>query len=91
LKRFRKLAAVSESPSGEALLVVNLDQGTAFRLNGTARLMWTLAVEGRTPEEIAVALAGRLPATPDRLRADAEALLDELTAEALLEPVGEQP
>jgi hypothetical protein len=91
VKRFRKLAAVSDAPSGEALLVVNLDQGTAFRLNGAARLMWALAVEGRTDEEIAAALSGSLSAPPDRLRADAKALLDELTAAALLEPIGEQP
>jgi hypothetical protein len=91
LRRFRKLPAVSEAPSGEALLVVDLDQGTAFRLNGTARLMWALAAEGRSAEEIAAELAGCLPATPARLRGDAEALLDELTAAALLEPIGEQP
>jgi Coenzyme PQQ synthesis protein D (PqqD) len=91
LNRFRKVAAVSDAPSGEALVVVNLDQGVAFRLNGTARLMWALAVEGHTAEEIAAALAGRLLAPPERLRTDAEALLRELTAAALLEPIGERP
>jgi hypothetical protein len=53
--------------------------------------MWALAAEGRSAEEIAAELAGCLPATPARLRGDAEALLDELTAAALLEPIGEQP
>lgn len=80
---------MSESLSGEVLLVVNLDQGTAFRLNGTARLMWELAVQGRTAVEIAGSLADSLKAPPERLRADAEALLDELAAEALLEPIRE--
>jgi hypothetical protein len=91
LTRFRKLPAVSEAPAGEALLLVNLDQGTAFRLNGTARLMWALAAEGRTPDEIAAALAGRLPASPDRLRTDAEALVRELADAALIEPIGDGP
>ena len=91
MKRFRKLPAVSEASAGDALLVVNLDLGTAFRLNATARLMWALAAGGRTAEEIASALTGCLPATPDRLRADAEALLDELADAALLEPIGDGP
>jgi len=80
---------VSESLSGEVLLVVNLDQGTAFRLNRTARLMWELAAQGRTAVEIAGSLADSLEAPPERLRADAEALLDEFAAEALLEPIRE--
>ncbi len=89
--RFRRAESVSEAPSGEALLLVHLDRGTAFRLNGTARLMWGLAAAGRTAEEIAGALAGRLDAPLERLRADAAALLDELASAALLEPVPETP
>jgi hypothetical protein len=91
LTRFRKIAAVSERLSGDSLLVVNLDQGTAFRLNATARLMWDLAAEGRTAEEIARALEERLGTSSERLRTDATALLDELAAAALLEPVGGGP
>ena len=91
MTRFRKAEAVAETPSGEALLVVHLDRGTAFRLNGTARLMWDLAVAGRTSDEIAASLAGRLAAPAERLRADAAALLDELASAALLEPVPETP
>lgn len=71
--------------------MVNLDLGTAFRLNATARLMWELAAQGRTAEEIAGALADRLAAPPDRVLADASALLDQLSAAALLEPSGESP
>jgi hypothetical protein len=82
---------VSDAPSGDALLLVHLDRGTAFRLNGTARLMWALAREGRTTDEIAAALAEQLPARTETLRADAEALLDELVAAALLEPIGNEP
>jgi len=90
LTRFRKPEAVSAASSGEALLLVHLDRGTAFRLNGTARLMWDLAAEGQTAEEIASALSGRLAAPPEQLHADAAALLDELAAAALLEPMGEE-
>jgi hypothetical protein len=82
---------VSEAPSGEVLLVVNLDDGKAFRLNATASLMFALAAEGRTAEEISAALSDRLPAPPDRIRADAEALLRELADATLLEPVEEGP
>ncbi len=82
---------MSEAPSGEALLLVHLDRGSAFRLNGTARLMWDLASAGRTADEIAASLAGRLAASTERLRADAAALLDELASAALLEPVPETP
>ena len=91
MTRFRKISAVSERLSGDALLVVNLDQGTAFRLNGTARLMWDLAADGRTAEEIAGALGERLGTSSERLRTDAAALLDELAAAELLEPVGDGP
>jgi hypothetical protein len=89
--RFRKPEAVSTAVSGEALLVVHLDRGTAFRLNGTARLMWDLASAGRTADEIAGSLAGRLAAPPERLCADASALIEELSAQALLEPAGGEP
>ncbi len=82
---------MSEAPSGEALLLVHLDRGSAFRLNGTARLMWDLAVAGRSAEEIAGSLATHLAAPLERLRADAAALLDELASTALLEPVPETP
>ena len=81
---------MSEAPSGEALLLVHLDRGSAFRLNGTARIMWELAAAGRTADEIAGSLAGRLGATPERLRADAAALIEELVSEALLEPAGDE-
>ena len=91
MSRFRKPDAVAQSPSGDALLVVHLDRGTAFRLNGTARLMWDLAAAGRTADEIAGSLAGRLGAPVERLRADAAALMGELASEALLEPAGEVP
>ena len=91
MTRYRKPEAVSAAASGAALLLVHLDRGTAYRLNGTARLMWDLAAEGRTAEEIAGSLAGRLAAPIERLRADAAALLDDLAALALLEPVLETP
>ena len=88
MTRFRKPEAVSAAASGEALLLVHLDRGTAFRLNGTARLMWDLAAQGRTADEIAGSLAQRLAAPLERLRADAAALIDELASESLLEPAG---
>lgn len=91
MTRFRKPEAVSAAPAGEGLLLVNLDRGTAFRLNGTARLMWDLACAGRTAGEIAEALAGRLAAAPERLRADAAALVGELASQSLLEPAGDGP
>ncbi len=91
MSRFRKAESVSEAPSGEALLLVHLERGTAYRLNGTARLMWDLAVAGRSAEEIAGSLATHLAEPLERLRADAAALLDELTSEALLEPVPGAP
>lgn len=91
MSRFRRAECVSAAASGAALLLVHLDRGTAYRLNGTARLMWELAAEGRTADEIAGSLAGLLAAPIERLRADAAALLDELAAAALLDPVPETP
>ena len=86
MTRFRKPEAVSAAASGEALLLVHLDRGTAWRLNGTARLMWDLASAGRTADEIAGSLAPRLAAPLERLRADAAALVDDLASQGLLEP-----
>lgn len=83
---FRVPQGVVTAPSGDALLVVHLDRGTAFRLNGTARLMWELAALGRTAAEIADSLGGRLGVVRERLRDDAAALLGELERAALLEP-----
>ncbi|HEU4384506.1 MAG TPA: PqqD family protein [Anaeromyxobacteraceae bacterium] len=71
--------------------MVHLDLGTAFRLNGTARLMWNLAAQGRTADEIAGSLADHLTAPVELLRADAAALIGELASEALLEPTGDEP
>lgn len=88
MSRFRKAESVSEAPSGDALMLVHLDRGTAYRLNGTARLMWELAVAGWSAEEIGDSLAARLETSPDRLHADATALMDQLVSEALLEPAG---
>lgn len=70
---------------------MHLDRGTAYRLNGTARLIWDLAVAGRSADEIGDSLAPRLQAPLERIRADAAALLEELASEALLEPAGGEP
>jgi hypothetical protein len=85
-RRYRMRPGVSTAPAAERALVADLDRGTAYRLNQTARAMWELLAEGRTVAEVASALHERLGASRSQVEADAARLVADLLQEGLLEP-----
>ncbi len=83
-QRYRPSADVATEAVADGLLLVQLVEGATYRLNGTGRAIWELAAAGCTTEEIAQRLQARFAVAPERLAADAAALLAELTRSALL-------
>jgi hypothetical protein len=69
---------------GSDLLLVQLAQGTTFRLNYTGRAIWELAVSGCTMGEIADQLHERYGLPAEQLLQDSDALLEELAQCGLL-------
>jgi len=69
---------------GEAI-VINLNDGVYYSLEGTGAVVWALASSGSDVEEIVVELRERYDA-PDGARDDVERLLEQLVAERLLQP-----
>lgn len=86
IPRFGKQAhpSVTAQAFADQMLLVQLEQGTAYSLNRTARLMWDLAAEGCSASEIADRLQARFDLPRERLEADAAALIQELQENSLL-------
>jgi len=67
------------------MLLVQLTHGTSFRLNGTGRVIWELAITSLTTGEIVEQLKTRFEEIPIlNLERDVTALLAELTRYGLL-------
>jgi hypothetical protein len=74
---------------GEAI-IINLNDGLYYSLDGTGAVVWGMAAAGHDADEIAGELAARFGAPPDGARADVERILEELVAERLLVPAREE-
>jgi len=85
-QRYRFRAEVQTAPVGADLLVADLRRGVSWRLNHTARALWSRLAEGATLTEAASGLARGLGTTPERLEADAAALAADLIRKRLVEP-----
>jgi hypothetical protein len=72
---------------GAELILLDLDQGSAFRLNATGKVVWQLARQARTGAEIARQLAVTFAAPPDQVERDVDRVLGELVRHRLLAPV----
>ena len=73
------------SESGEDLLVYDPARDEVFALNGTARLVFEMARQGRAAGAIEAALRERFAAEPGRdVGADVAACLKELAEKGLL-------
>ena len=88
-RRYRPHPDVATEAVEEELLLVQLAQGTAFRLNRTGKAIWEMAVTGLSAREIAEQLHTSLSVSSEQLTRDASALLEELSGSALLEPQSE--
>ena len=76
--------SIAAEPYGREMLLVHLDDGTAFTLNETARRMWELVADGCSAREVAERLSGQFETSQERLEADAAELIRQLEAEAVL-------
>jgi hypothetical protein len=74
---------------GDDLLLVQLGEGTTFRLNQTGRFVWELAGAGLTMEQISQRLASHFAIPLQQATQDASLLLDDLLKSHLLEPMNE--
>ncbi len=74
---------VYEVLEGE-IVVVNLDSGHYYILDGTAAAIWRQLVAGATAAEAAQALGARFPAEGETIRQAVGRFVEELTAEGLL-------
>lgn len=83
--RFSRSEDVATEAVQDEMLLVQLANGAAFRLNRTGRAVWELLGTGGGAVEIAERLSGTLGAPRDRLERDVTSFLEELAANQLLE------
>ena len=79
---------VHETIEGEAILI-HLDNGYYYSLDGTGAEIWGLLAESRSVEETGEALARAYDS--DEVAAEVRRIADELVAENLLEPTDLAP
>ena len=82
--RFSVPATVAWDNDGNRVVLADLQTGTRTALSDTATLMWELAGEGRTAEEVVAELALAFPDAPSGLPGDVVAGLDELVSRGWL-------
>jgi len=73
---------------GESVLL-HVRKGRYFGLNGMGHAMWTTLTASQSVQEAFDRLATEYPVEPDQLKADLDALIDELLSHELLEIVAE--
>ena len=67
-------------------VILHLESGRYYSLNETGSRMLALLGEGLDEEDICRRLAGDYDAPPERIRADLDRLLGELTDRGLVRP-----
>ncbi len=60
-----------------------------FALNPSGAVVWSVLADGRSEESAADDLAGQFAVTPETVRADVAAVIEELLARGLLERIAE--
>lgn len=78
-------SVVADVLEGE-VVVVNLDNGSYYILQGTASVIWQLLAAGRTVPEIVEMLSRRHSEDAARIAAEVPEFIGQLTSEALLVP-----
>jgi hypothetical protein len=73
------------SGAGDSALLLDPDSGNYFSLSDVGARFWELCDGQHTLDEIVDELSEEYDATPEVIRADLRELVDELTAEGLLE------
>jgi hypothetical protein len=68
----------------DEMLLLDLNRGEYYALNVVGARMWGALAEGKTPDEIATALAGDYDVEPAVLLQDCLSLVDDLVSRGLL-------
>ena len=76
---------IHETLDGEVILIA-LQTGCYYLLEGSGAEMWAGLVAGRTPDEVAAELEGRYRAQPGAIREAARELVERLVDERLAWP-----
>jgi hypothetical protein len=70
----------------DEVMVIHLETGAYFALEGVAADCWSVAAAGGTMSDMADAVVGRYGADPAEVRADIDTFLAELQSHGLVEP-----
>ncbi len=81
--RINSPAVIGEVLDGEAI-IVNLDSGAYYSLDGAGAVVWSAAQSGALLEELIRATAARFHGTDTEIAEGVAALVEELVAEGLL-------
>ena len=68
----------------DEVVIINLDSGTYYSLNGSGVAVWTTIEGGATLDTIVAAVASRYNAEAVRIETDVRELIDRLLAEQLV-------
>ncbi len=68
----------------DELVIVDLAGGEYFALDAIGMRMWSELISGKTPAEVAAALASEYSADEEQIARDCAALVDELLQRRLL-------
>jgi hypothetical protein len=77
-------AVVHETVEGETI-IVNLDSGSYFHMDGLGAYVWQSLVAGADAADVTNAIAAHHDELGDHVGGDVDALLDQLTDEGLIE------
>jgi len=79
---------VHETVDGEVILIA-LQTGCYYSLEGSGAEVWAGLLDGRRPEEVVAELEVRYAAEPGAIRSSVLELVDRLVRERLVDPGGE--
>jgi hypothetical protein len=69
---------------GEKIVVLNLDSGRYFSLNGTGSVIWTALMEKARLDEIVDRICATFEIDAENARNDAEQMIDEFVRNGLI-------
>lgn len=84
---FELPGGVSVATIEAGLVLLDGDRGRYWQLNRTGAAMVSLLLEGRTPEQVAAALAEQTAAAAEQILPDVQALISQLCQARLMRSV----
>ena len=82
---------VAEVFEDDEIVIVNLDSGNYYSLDGSGAVLWNALAAGGSVAAMVAALAGRYRGDRAQMETAASVLLEELLRESLIVPAGEAP